>query len=125
MKVDKYFGEILNLIVHAKQKAIIAVTSELINLYWNVGKYISEKTIAENWGKGIVNNLSEFIKEKDPSIKGFSSQNLWRMKQFYETYFQNEKLSSLTREISWTNNLLILSKSKTETEREFSSQYSY
>ena len=52
-------------------------------------------------------------------MKGLSSQNLWRMKQFYEAYHTNPKLSPLVREISWTNNMIILSKSKTEEEREF------
>ena len=78
--IENHFNEILELIRHAKQKAILTVNSELINLYWNVGKYISDKTSADNWGKSIVSSLSEFIKEKDPSIIGFSSQNLWRMK---------------------------------------------
>ncbi len=99
MKASKNFHEIFDLIVQAKQQAILAVNSELINLYWNIGKYISEKTIAENWGKSIVKNLSDYIQEKDASIKGFSSQNLWRMKQFFEAYSGKEKLSSLTREI--------------------------
>jgi len=41
------------------------------------------------------------------------------MKQFYEAYYKNPKLSPLVREISWTNNMIILSKSKSEDEKEF------
>ena len=74
--MENHFEEILELIKQAKQKAILAVNSELIDLYWNIGKYISDKTSADNWGKGVVSSLSEFIKEKDPSIKGFSSSEL-------------------------------------------------
>jgi predicted nuclease of restriction endonuclease-like (RecB) superfamily len=117
--MEQHFDKIIELIKHAKQKAFLAVNSELINLYWDVGKYISDKTSSDNWGKSVVASLSEFIKEKDPTIKGFSSQNLWRMKQFFETYSNSTKLSALTREITWTNNLIILSKSQTEIEREF------
>lgn len=54
-----------------------------------------------------------------PDLKGFSSQNIWRMKQFYECYRDNEKLSTLLREISWSNNLHILSKTKSIEEKEF------
>ena len=119
MELEQQFAEIRNLILGAKTKAYRAVNSELINLYWNIGKYISEKINHSEWGKRVVNNLSNYLKQKEPQLKGFSSQNLWRMKQFYEIYFQNEKLSLLVREISWTNNITIVSKSKIEKEREF------
>jgi len=113
------FNFILSAIQTLKQKAYAQVNSTLIELYWEVGKYISTKTIKENWGKGVVKELANYIKMQDPTIKGFSDKNLWRMKQFYETYHQNEKLSALLRELTWTNNLLILSSSKSEEEREF------
>ena len=57
--------------------------------------------------------------EKEPNIKGFTARNLWRMKQFYETYKDNEKLTTLLSEISWSNNLLIISSAKTDEEQEF------
>ena len=53
------------------------------------------------------------------SIKGFSPQNLWRMKQFYEIYHNDKILSPLVREISWSNNLMILSRTKDRNEKEF------
>ncbi len=119
MKLEKQFTEIQQLINRAKVKAFNAVNTELINLYWEIGKYISNKIANQEWGKGIVKNLSDYLNRIEPDLKGFSSQNLWRMKQFYEAYHTNPKLSPLVREISWTNNMIILSKSKTEEEREF------
>ena len=121
MKLQKTenFNEILSTIQNAKQKVFKQVNSTLIELYWNIGKYISTKTIKENWGKGVVKELAKFIEEQEPTLKGFSDKNLWRMKQFYETYTKNEKLSALLRKLSWTNNLLILSASKSHEEREF------
>lgn len=113
------FNEIINLITSSKQKAYAQVNSTLIELYWNIGKYISTKTIKENWGKSVVKELATYIKSQDQTIKGFSDKNLWRMKQFYETYCKNEKLSPLVRELTWTNNLMIISASKSEEEREF------
>lgn len=119
MKVDHKFDEIISLIAAAKEKAVFAVNYELIGLYWSIGNRISFKMSTAEWGDGVVNRLSDYIIKNIPDVKGFSPQNLWRMKQFYETYNKNEKLSALVRELSWTNNLMILSKSTTEQEREF------
>lgn len=113
------FEEIIHLINSSKQKAYEQVNTILIELYWNIGQYISTKTIKENWGKSIVKELADYIQIQEPTINGFSDKNLWRMKQFYETYHKNEKLSPLVRELTWTNNLLILSASKSDGEREF------
>ena len=110
------FEEILTIIESAKQRAMKAVNTELIEMYWQIGKYISERN---SWGKGTVNRFADFIAHRYPKVSGFSSQNIWRMKQFYETYRGNEKLSPLVREITWTNNLLIMSGCKTDEAREF------
>ena len=119
MKLAQQFTEIQELIRKAKTNAFKAVNTELIGLYWEIGKYISAKISKAEWGKGVVNNLSDYLKESEPELKGFSSQNLWRMKQFYEAYCQNEKLSTLLREIPWSHNMSILSSSNSEAEREF------
>ena len=98
------FNFVLNQIQQSKQKAYSSVNSILIELYWEIGKHLSLKTTQCSWGKGVVKKLAEYLKAKDPTIKGFSDKNLWRMKQFYETYHQNEKLSTLSRQLSWSNN---------------------
>jgi predicted nuclease of restriction endonuclease-like (RecB) superfamily len=66
-----------------------------------------------------VTELAKFIQTNEPEIKGFSDKNLWRMKQFYESYKDFPKLSPLVREISWTNNLLVFSRCKSIEEKEF------
>ena len=113
------FAEVISLIQGARFRALTAVNTELINLYWSLGEYISRKVEKEGWGKAVVQGLAEYIREHEPGSKGFSAQNLWRMKQFYDTYRDNEKLSALLRELPWTHNLIILSKSKNVEEREF------
>ena len=105
MDIKNQFDEIHKLIIDAKNRALYTVNKELITLYWQVGKYVSEKVETQVWGSSVVNQLSEYIRKQEPDTKGFSSQNIWRMKQFYETYCSNEKLSPLVREISWSNNL--------------------
>ena len=114
----KQFAEIVELIKKAKANALKSVNHELIILYWNIGKYISNKIQAAEWGESVIETLAEYIALRHPELKGYNLRNLYRMKQFYETY-KSSKLSAVLREISWTNNLLVLSKSKTQEEREF------
>jgi predicted nuclease of restriction endonuclease-like (RecB) superfamily len=113
------FEEIAALIKAARSKAFYEVNRRVIELYWEVGKYIFERTKNGSWGKSIVKNLADFLYLNIPNPLGFSAQNLWRMKQFFETYQEDVKLSPLVREISWTNNLLILSGTKSSEEKEF------
>jgi len=112
------FSNILNQIKTSKQKAYVQVNTILVELYWNIGKYISTKVKEKRWGKSVVKELADFIKEKEPNIKGFTARNMWMMKQFYETYSDNPKLHSLCAVLSWSHNRKIISL-KTLEEREF------
>ncbi len=118
-KMDTRFTDIIQLIKQSRTNAIRAVNAELINLYWNIGEYISKKIEQAEWGDAVVTELAKHIQQNEPEIKGFSDKNIWRMKQFYETYKDISKLSTLLREISWTNNMLIFSRCKTIEEKEF------
>jgi len=116
---DGAFEEILSIIERARVKAFRAVNRELISMYWEVGHQISENVKNAGWGKSVVAEFAKFIQSRYVGIRGFSPQNIWRMKQFYETYAGNEKLSALPREISWTNNVLIMTSAKSDEAREF------
>jgi predicted nuclease of restriction endonuclease-like (RecB) superfamily len=116
---DRAFGEVLELIQAAKQRAYHAVNTELITLYWQVGEYISRRISSDGWGKGTIQNLAAYLQKAQPGIRGFSPQNIWRMRQFYEAYQEQQVLSALLRELPWTHHMLILGRSKTEEEREF------
>jgi predicted nuclease of restriction endonuclease-like (RecB) superfamily len=117
--LDKSFAEVVSLIQSARQRAYQAVNTTLLDLYWQVGKYVHGKIEGEDWGKGTVRNLAAYIQKSIPGIKGYSAQNLWRMRQFYETYRNDEKLSPLVRQLPWTHNMMILSKCVRPEEREF------
>ena len=119
IKLEKQFSEVVLMIQKARYNALKSVNSELISLYWRIGEYISNKVENAEWGESVVTELALYLKNKHPELKGFSDKNLWRMKQFYEAYMGSEKLSALLRELSWTNNLLILSKTKYIREKEF------
>jgi predicted nuclease of restriction endonuclease-like (RecB) superfamily len=116
---ERGFREVLVLIERARQRAFHAVNTELIDLYWQIGESISRRIASDGWGKSTIISLAAYIRRRDPNARGFSAQNLWRMRQFYETYRSQPKLSPLVRELSWTNNLLIMGKSKRVEEREF------
>ncbi len=92
--MNNQFSEILSLIQIAKQSAIKSVNVELINLYWNVGAYISQKVVQAQWGDKTVDELAQFIQAEHPELKGFNRRGLYRMRQFFETYENSEIVAS-------------------------------
>lgn len=117
---EQQFAEVISMIRNTRNEVVRLANASLIDLYWRVGKYISDKIAVSEWGDGVVKQLSDYIERNSPETKGFSDKNLWRMKQFYETYKGvDEKLSTLLRQISWSNNLAIMSRCKTQEERLF------
>lgn len=117
---EKMFAEVVGMIQSTRQDLIRVANTALIDLYWKVGEYLSNKIANSEWGDGVVRQLADYISRNCPDIKGFSDKNLWRMKQFYDTYAEDaEKLSPLVRQISWTNNCIILARAKTIKEKEF------
>ena len=117
--IEKSFEEVLNLIQSTRLKVAKTVNHELITLYWEVGKYISNKVESAEWGDGIVENLASFLEEKIPDLKGFNKRGLYRMKQFYETYHNDEIVSPVVSQITWSNHLVILSGAKSQEEKQF------
>ena len=117
--LEKQFTEVIQFIKQARFNAIKSVNTELIGLYWKIGEYISKKIETAEWGQSIVDQLAKYLDRNEPDLKGFSNKNLWRMKQFYESYKDSPILSTLLREISWSHNLSIFSRCKTTEEREF------
>ncbi len=113
------FVEILGIIHSGRAKAFEAVNVALIETYWAIGEQLSQKVSDAGWGKGVVAELATWLAAEAPDLRGFSPSNLWRMKQFYETYSPLPKLATLLRELSWSKHLLLLSHCKSEEEKEF------
>ena len=103
----------------SQYEAFKAINKEMLNLYWNIGKEIVIKQEEFGWGKSVVKTLAEELQKEFPGISGFSTQNLWRMRNFYTQYKDNQKLAPLVGEISWTKNILIMEKCKENSQREF------
>ena len=88
-------------------------------MYWNVGEYLSRLCAGSGFGDKVIDEVAAYIAKSNPGIKGFNRRGLYRMKQFYETYKDDEFVSPLVTQISWTNHLLIMSGSKSAEERHF------
>lgn len=117
--MDNRFTDIVQIIKQSRNNTIKSVNADLINLYWKIGEYISKKIEKSEWGDSVVSELAKYIQQNESEIKGFSDKNIWRMKQFYETYKGCPELSTALREISWSHNLAIFSRCKTAEERGF------
>ena len=107
------------IVENAKERAYRKVNEELILMYQEVGKYISQKTKEASYGSGFVDNVAKFFSTNYPELKGFNRRGLYRMKQFYELYSDDKKVSTLLTQLSWSNHLTIMSGSKSKEEREF------
>ena len=118
-RVEASFLEVVELIQQARQQAFQAVNTTLIDLYWRVGEYISHKVATAAWGESVIKQLAVYIAKQHPELKGFTWRNLFRMRQFFEVYQHDEKLSPLVTILPWTHNLIILSQCKRREEREF------
>lgn len=113
-----FISEIKTKVRQAQYDTLKAVNVALINLYWEIGKSLTEKQ-SLNWGKAVVPTLSAELQKEFPGVGGFSVGNLWLMAQFYTEYQEDENLVPLVREISWSKHVTILKKCKDSLERQF------
>lgn len=117
--VGSEFDEVVALIDAARSRVMAAVNHELVDLYWQIGEYISRKIESAAWGDGVVDQLATHIAKRFPNMRGFTRANLFRMRQVVETYRGDAKVAALLRQLPWTHNLLVMGKSKRPEEREF------
>ena len=113
------FAKVIRIVKEAKNRAYRKVNEELIIMYYDVGKCISEEASDAKYGDGYIERLADYFVKNSPELKGFNRAGLYRMKQFYEIYKNEEKMLSLLTQISWTNHLKIMSACKTMDERNF------
>ena len=113
------FQKVVDIIENAKERAYRKVNEELILMYRDVGEYISKNSENASYGDAFVQKLADFFAENYPDLKGFNRRGLYRMKQFYELYKDNEKVSTLLTQLSWSNHLKIMSSCKSMEERIF------
>ena len=116
---NDFFKEIVNTINSTRYEAYKALNKYHIGQNFEIGKLIVQNQVKNNWGKSIVDTLSKDINKVIDGVKGYSPQNLWRMRQFYLAYKDNADLLELALTIPWGQNLLILHQVKDPEEREY------
>jgi len=98
------FLQLVQLIQTTRYRALSAVNSELVNLYWQVGQYVSTRLEKATWGDGTVAELAGHIKKHHPEIKGFDKINIYRMCQFYGAYKELSIVAPVVRQLENTDN---------------------
>jgi predicted nuclease of restriction endonuclease-like (RecB) superfamily len=89
----QWISEIKDKIRSSQIKASLSVNSEMLKLYWDLGRSISEKLTKSNWGTKVVEKLSADLQRTFPEFEGFSKRNLLFMRQWFEFYQQAENTS--------------------------------
>ena len=107
---NNQFDEIIHIIEQSWENALRKVNEELIMMFWRVGEYISCESEEAAYGDSYIQSLADFFTQNYPQIKWFNRRGLYRMKQFYETYKDDEKVSTLLTQLSWSNHLKVPSK---------------
>ncbi|MEM1360055.1 MAG: PDDEXK nuclease domain-containing protein, partial [Bacteroidota bacterium] len=103
----------------ARYRAIRQVNRELIGLYWEIGKQIVASQEEHGWGKSIVQDLARDLRVAFPDSKGFSERNLWDMRKLYLVYKDFPNLQTVSADLSWSNNRLLLKDELTHEQRQF------
>jgi predicted nuclease of restriction endonuclease-like (RecB) superfamily len=114
-----FLDEVKTEIRQARIQVARLANRELIQLYWRLGKVIAERQTQSGWGKSVVEQLSQDLRNTFQGRSGFSAQNLWYMRQFYQEYQGDIILQQLVGELPWGQNLAILSKVKDPAARQY------
>ncbi len=104
----------------ARTKVALAVTSQILELYWDIGKDITERQSNSNWGSKLIEQVAVELKDEFPDMKGFSKRNIYAMRQWYKFYSEKYPfVPQSVAQIPWGHNRLIISKVKNIDEAEF------
>src|ERR1700744_1508964 len=104
MQPEKEFAEVVSLIRKAQTAAYRSVNAELINNYWQLGEYISQRIAQSTWGERTVDELASYLERKHPDLKGYTLSALYRMRKFYETYKDSEIVAPVAPKIQQIDN---------------------
>ena len=113
-------AEMKQLVSDARRRSLAAVNSELVLLYWSIGRTIVSQQEKHSWGDGVVERLSADLRAAFPDMKGLSTSNLWKSRHFYRMYrnladWQKASiLSTVSTELAAASATQILSTLSTE-----------
>lgn len=108
--IQQEFKEIHSIISFHKDRAYRAVNTEVILTNWEIGKYVSQKIKNATWGAGVVDNLVDYLKKEQPTLKGFDRRAIYRMVEFYDIYSNDkfvETASPQIQSIVYKDNIIV------------------
>lgn len=80
------FDIVCDIIATHRKRIVQKVNNESLAMVWEVGGYVSHQIHSASWGDGVVRQLSDYIRTKDPTVRGYSYRTIYKMVQFYDTY---------------------------------------
>ena len=100
----------------AQTRAVLAANTELLQLYWDIGRQLAQWQKERDWGTAVVEQMATDLQSAYPGIKGFSRPSLFAMRQFYAFFSprfgQFEFVSQPVRQIPWGHIRTLLVKVK-------------
>nr|WP_321454015.1 PDDEXK nuclease domain-containing protein [uncultured Carboxylicivirga sp.] len=113
LEYKNWIRDVKSKIHHARNKVALTINSQLLELYWEIGKDISERQKVSDWGTKFIEKVAVDLKHEFPEIKGFSRRNLYAMRQWYEFYSQKYQfVPQCVAQLPWGHNRLIITKIK-------------
>lgn len=103
----------------ARLRAVTAVNSELVLLYWQIGREILLRQGKQGWGAKVVDRLSVDLKREFPDVRGFSPRNLKYMREFAQKWPNEPIVQTLSAQLSWSHNTTLLDKIENDDLREW------
>jgi predicted nuclease of restriction endonuclease-like (RecB) superfamily len=114
-----FLAEVKQRIRASQYAALKSVNTELVSLYWELGRMIVERQEHDGWGAAVVDKLSDDLQAEFPGQAGFSRRNLYNIRDLYKTYKDDLIVQPLVAQIGWSHNIMILEKCETAKERKF------
>lgn len=113
----KTLDELKTAIKIAQIKAVLSVNSELVILYWNIGKIILKQQKEQGWGTKVIDNLSKDLQNSFPQMQGLSVRNLKYMRKFSEVYPDFSIVQQVVAQLPWGHNIALIDKIDTNEQR--------
>jgi predicted nuclease of restriction endonuclease-like (RecB) superfamily len=105
-----FLSDLKSHIEQTRLKAVLSVNKQMIQLYWEIGRYILEQQAKEGWGTKVIDRLAKDLRVSFPEMKGLSARNLKYMRKFAECYSDIEFVQTVSAQISWSHNVLLMDK---------------
>lgn len=115
----QWLADIKNRVLTARHKAVLAVNTELVSLYWHIGRDILQRQAAQGWGSKVIDRLGRDLREAFPEMKGFSTRNLKYMRAFAEAWTDFEIVQQVAAQLPWFHLCTLIDKVKDTQQREW------